>query len=152
MRSWTLALALLALPLAGCVDEEPLLVLGVGEGTFHEFGDGDTLDLVSGCQGSQHVWTAIRTRGLTRTRMLIDLSFTRVRDDVLVSAPFVVRASLEDGPDGYEDLAGLTLQIPIPGDAIGEDLLMRGEVTDAEMRSASDERMVRVDWGVGGCR
>ncbi len=143
-----LALAALALPACG---PAPELEVGVGEGRFNSFVDGETLDLVSGCQGSQHVWTALRTRGLDPRSMIVDLRFVRDRDSAVVSAPFLVRVTLDPNA-GWDEQSGLTLVVPEPDEAIGEDLTLVVTATDRDDVSLTVERPVRIDWGAGGCR
>lgn len=129
----------------------PTLEVGTGEGAFSTFTDGDTLDLVRGCQGLQHVWIAIRTTGLNRRGVIVDLSFVRDRDGAVVSNPFVVRLSLDEQPDGTQVQAGLTLVVPEPDQAIGEPLTLHATVTDQDGIELSSERAVQIDWGDGGC-
>lgn len=132
----------------------PELVLGVGEGRFEPFDDGATLDLVSGCQGLQHVWVAMRGQGIDPRGTLVDLSLRRVADDVMVSQVFRVRISMQPVAelDGVYELYGLTAIVPTPDDAIGQDLLLRATVTDRAGLEIADERPVRIAWGPGGCR
>jgi len=143
--------------LAGCgpgpVPGDPTLELGIGEGRFASFEDNQTLDLVRGCQGAQHVWTALRATGLDPRGTIIDLSMRRAADDVVVSQAFVVRVSLDPvgGEDGVAEVYGLQLVVPEPDQAIGQDLFMRATVTDRAGVEVFDERPMRVDWGDGGC-
>lgn len=132
---------------------DPVLELGVGEGRFTSFEDGQTLDLISGCQGLQHVWIAMRGQGIDPRGTLVDLSFRRASDDVMVSQVFRVRISMQpvDGMPGVYELYGLTLIVPMPDDAIGQDLLLSATVTDRDDVMIMDERPVRIDWGEGGC-
>ncbi|MBX3268864.1 MAG: hypothetical protein KF729_01300 [Sandaracinaceae bacterium] len=133
---------------------EPQMALGVGEATFAEFADGDTLGLVSGCQGLQHVWTAVRAQGLDPRGTLVDLSLRRVEDGELVSQVFRVRISMQpvDGMPGVHELYGLTVIVPEPEEAIGRDLTLRATITDRAGVELTDERPVRIDWAAGGCR
>jgi hypothetical protein len=150
----------LALALGGCDDGDPppddagapRLVVGVGEGAFQSFEDGDTLDLVSGCQGLQHVWVALRTAGIAPRGVIVDLSLTRDRDGEVVSQPFLVRVTFDVGPDGMDEQVGLTLVVPDPEAAIGEDLTLRATVTDQDDVTLTAERPIRIAWGAGGCR
>ncbi|MCB9593554.1 MAG: hypothetical protein H6719_12540 [Sandaracinaceae bacterium] len=132
---------------------DPMLTLGTGEGQFSTFEDGETLGLVSGCQGLQHVWVAMRGQGVDPRGTLVNASFRRASDGVVVSQVFQVRISMQpvDGQDGVYELYGLTVIIPTPDDAIGQDLLLSATVTDRDGVAITDERPVRVDWGPGGC-
>lgn len=130
----------------------PRVEIGNGQDTFVAVEDGQTLPLVHGCQGLQHVWTALRVRGLSPRGTILDLAFVRDRDGVVVSQIFTVRVSLEPvaGTD-YAEVTGLTLVVPDPAQAIGEDLTLRATVTAMDGASASSEKHVRIDWGEGGC-
>ncbi len=126
--------------------------VGNGADTFRAFQDGATLDLVHGCQGAQHIWTAIRAWGMNPRGTVLDLSLTRDSDGLQVSQTFTVRVSLQP-VDGqvYDQVTGLTLVVPEPDQAIGEDLTLHATVTDMEGLSASSDRHIRTDWGPGGC-
>jgi hypothetical protein len=51
--------------------DEPLLTIGVGEHGFERaIGEGDALPLVSGSQGGQHVFLAVRTAGFVPGRRM----------------------------------------------------------------------------------
>ena len=132
---------------------DPTLSLGGGEGLYTAFEDGDTLDLVRGCQGAQHVWVALRATGLDPRGTIIDLSFRRASDDVVVSQAFVVRVSMDpvDGMDGVTEVYGLQLVVPEPDAALGQDLFLSATVTDREGVEVFDERPIRIAWGSGGC-
>jgi len=134
-------------------DVDPELTLGVGEGAYRDFEDHETLDLVTGCQGSQHVWVAMRAQGIDRRGTLIDVSIRRASDDVVVSQTFRVRISMQpvEGSETEYELYGLTVQVPEPDEAIGEDLILTATVTDQDDIEITDERPIRIDWGEGGC-
>jgi len=114
--------ALCALALSAC-EPEPRLELGVGEGRYNSFADGDTLDLVTGCQGSQHVWMGIRTEGLDPRGLIVDLELVRASDGEVVSQPFVVRVILDPAEDGTDQVVGLTLVVPDPEDTSTSSLM-----------------------------
>lgn len=160
-------LALLAITLVACdpappeTDAGPMetdagevaLEVGTGEGAFRSIEPGDTLDLVSGCQGSQHVWVGARAWGIERRGTILDLALTRDRDDMVVSQAFHVRISLHAVPnEPYAEVTGLTLIVPEPAEALEEDLTLRVTVRDANDVELSDERPVRIAWDeTGGC-
>lgn len=125
--------------------------MGVGEGRYASFEDGDTLDLVTGCQGSQHVWIAVQATGLDPRGVIVDLNLVRERDEVMVSQPYVVRLTL-GVLDGVGEQVGLTLIVPEPDEAIGEDLRLITTLTDRDDVSITVERPIRIEWGEGGCR
>ncbi|MBZ0121525.1 MAG: hypothetical protein K8H88_31305 [Sandaracinaceae bacterium] len=158
LLAWMLA-SVLASTLAGCpgpgsndggpdVYVEPELEIGTGEGVFTPFEDGTTLSIVPGTQGAQHIWIAVRTRGLAAQANLIDLVLTRDRDAAQVSDPYTVRVSLVPMGD-HAEFVGLTLIVPDPAQAIGEDLTLRATVTDRDGRSVAGERHIRADWAPG---
>jgi hypothetical protein len=126
--------------------------IGNGSDTFVPFADGDTLDLIHGCQGAQHIWIALRVWGLNPRGTILDLELTRERDGLQVSQIFTVRVSLEPvaGTD-YAEVTGLTLIVPEPDQAIGEDLTLTATVTAMDGRSATSVRHIRTEWGEGGC-
>lgn len=131
----------------------PSLEIGTGEGQFRAFPDGDTLDLVRGCQGSQHVWVALRAASVEPTGTIIDLSIRRASDDVVVSQIFHVRISLRpvgNDPFLFEQY-GLTAQIPDPETdmVVGQDLILSATVTDADGVEVSGERPIQIEWGPG---
>ncbi|MEC7519016.1 MAG: hypothetical protein VYE22_04075 [Myxococcota bacterium] len=130
---------------------DPRLELGTGEGRFDTFEDGETLDLVSGCQGAQHVWVAMRAWGIDRRGPIIDVELIRDSDGERVSQVFRVRVSFDDVGEEYVDVFGLTLVVPEPDTAIGEDLTLRATVTDRNETTVMDERPIRIEWGEGGC-
>jgi hypothetical protein len=131
---------------------EASLEVGTGEGVFSSFEDGATLELVSGCQGLQHVWIALRSWGLDPRGTIIDLAFVRDRDSMVVSQSFRVRVSMSPvaGTD-HADVAGLTLVVPEADAALMEDLTLRAVVTDMRGVEVMSERPVRITWGEGGC-
>lgn len=125
------------------------LELGEGESAFRAITDGDTLLVARGCQGSQHVWMTLRARGLDPRGITVRLKLER-SDGTLASVEFYVRLSFERLTD-YSELRGLTLQIPMPDDVAGEDLLLTGELLDRAGHGARAERTVRVAWGTEVC-
>lgn len=166
MRHSLLALTLLALTAAfGCdpgptdpdgggvdANVEPQLTAGAGEGRFAEFADNETLPLVSGCQGSQHVWIALRAEGIERTGTIIELELIRTRDMVTVSQTFRVRISFRDVGASFVELTGLTLIVEDPDEALGEDLLLRATIEDRNGIELTDERPIRIEFDPdGGC-
>ncbi|MGE0792423.1 MAG: hypothetical protein AB7S26_42505 [Sandaracinaceae bacterium] len=148
------AMLLASLSFAGCGmpgGVESQVTLGVGEGVYHDLAEGQTLQLVHGCQGAQHVWVALRASGIEPRGPIIDLALTRDRDGSVVSQPFTVRVSFDRAASGHDELAGLTLVVPDPGQAIGEALTLRANVVDANDVEVIDERHVGLEWGDGGC-
>lgn len=138
-------------PASWSTSGEPRVELGTGRDGFEAFEDGQTLELVSGCQGAQHIWTAVRARGMDPRGTILDVAVTRDSDGMLMSQVFHVRVSLEPvACTDYAEVSGLTVVIPEPDLAIGEDLTMRVTVTDREERTASIERPIRTEWATEG--
>jgi hypothetical protein len=133
--------------------EDGRLVLGEGEDELVPIEDGRTLLLARGCQGSQHVWISLRAaRELDPRGVTVQLDLRRARDDLRVSLEFLVRLSFTtDATGSAHDLTGLTLQVPMPETAIGEDLRLVGRITDRSGMTATAERSVRVAWGPEVC-
>lgn len=128
------------------------LRLGEGERGFRAIEDGDTLLVAQGCQGSQHVWMTLQSEGLDPRGVIVQLSLTRHSDGALVTADFDIRLSLVPAPSGtFAQLTGVTLQIPVPDEAIGQDLVLRGRLEDRAGVTATAERRVRVAWGTEIC-
>lgn len=139
------------LPPDGEVLYDGTLELGEGQTVFRPIADGDTLLIARGCQGSQHVWISLRASpGLDPRGMIIRLRLQRASDDVDVGLEFLVRLSFTPDTDHSERL-GLTLQIPVPDDALTQDLVLSGEVIDRAGHGARAERTVQVAWGTEVC-
>jgi hypothetical protein len=132
---------------------EPRLEIGTGAEGFGTFEDGETLDIVSGCQGAQHIWVALRVWGLNPRGTILDVSLARDRDEMVVSQTFRVRVSLTAVEDAdYADVWGLTLVVPEPDQAVEEDLTLRATVTAMDETSVSASRPIRAEWNdTGGC-
>jgi hypothetical protein len=137
-------------PPDGAVLWDAELELGEGEDALRPIADGDTLLLARGCQGSQHVWMALRARRLDPRGVFIRLALLRAADGAQVSVEFYVRLSFEPTGDALE-LRGLTLQVDVPDEAIGEDLILRGELVDRTGHGARAERRVQIAWGPEVC-
>jgi hypothetical protein len=131
---------------------EPALEVGNGDVAFRSFDDGDTLDLVRGTQGLQHVWIALRTWGIEPRATILSLALVRDRDDMVVSQAFYVRVSLTpvEG-ELYSEVTGLTLVVPSPDEALEEGLTLRASVTEAgeEGEIVTSDRAIRIAWGAG---
>lgn len=129
------------------------LVVGEGESELVPVEDGRTLLLARGCQGSQHVWISLHADATFDPRgMTVRLDLFRVRDELRVSLEFLVRLSFTPDATGTgSSLLGLTLQVPMPEIAIGEELRLVAEITDRAGMTATVERRVEVDWGTEVC-
>ncbi|MBX7192213.1 MAG: hypothetical protein K1X94_09155 [Sandaracinaceae bacterium] len=129
------------------------LVVGYGETMLDPIEDGETLLLARGCQGSQHVWISLRAdAGFDPRGVTVQLDLFRERDDLRVSLEFLVRLSFTADASGTSSsLLGLTLQVPMPDIAIGEDLRLEATITDRGGMTAHVERHVQVAWGTEVC-
>jgi hypothetical protein len=137
---------------AGPTDAGPALVaLGTGETSFTPIAEGQTLELARGCQGLQHVWTALRAEGLDPRGVRVTLMLARVGDGTVVSAPFDVRLTFDGADAGDATLSGLMLVVPTPDAAIGPELVMTGTLVDRAGRTASASVHVHVVWGTQVC-
>jgi hypothetical protein len=126
----------------------PRLEIGTGDiGEFVPVADGETVYLVRGPQGGQHVWVSLRAERLHTRPGLIRLVFERERDMYAASIPFEVRLSFVDevplGAD-YTQISGLQLIVPEPADVLGEDMIIRARVAEDMTGGAMAESMVRV--------
>lgn len=158
-------LSILALGLAGCAvappgmdagpsDAGPLsLTLGTGQSTFVPIAEGETLLLARGCQGLQHVWTALRATGIAPRGVHVRLSLARASDGALVTAPFDTAITFSPDPSGgaFFDLTGLMLVVPTPTDGLGMPLVLHGDIEDREGRATSATLDVTLAWGTGTC-
>lgn len=141
----------LPLPTDGIVYDGEL-ELGEGEADFRPIQDSDTLLLARGCQGSQHVWITLRSRDLDPRGMTVRLDLLRQGSEERVSLEFFVRLSFDPDTGGdYAELRALTLQVPMPDEAIGQGLIVRAEVYDRADHGARAERAVQIDWGTEVC-
>lgn len=129
----------------------PRVELGEGAIDFRPIVDGDTLLLARGCQGSQHVWVALRTHELIARAMIVTVSLDRAADGARISADFMVRLSLSEEPEGFATTGGITLQVPTPDADLDTDLRLSADVQDTAGRTAHAERRVRIAWGTEVC-
>lgn len=123
------------------------LEIGTGADRFVPIEDGETLGMVRGTQGLQHVFVSLRSRGLAPRGAIVELALVRGRDGEVVSNPFEVRLSLTpvEG-EGYAELWGLLLVIEFPDEALGEALTLEASVVDSDGREATASKAVRVEW------
>src|SRR5690606_5106894 len=161
-RRWRLWLAWLAVSALGCAPTTPpspdggasQARLGLGSGgygLFEPIEEGDTLLLARGCQGSQHLWIALRIYQLDPNRDLVEMSLRRVDDGRSVTPdPFNLRVRFMD-VNGVSQISGLQLPIPDPSLALDTDLDLRIRVTDEAGASAEDSRRIRAAWGDENC-
>lgn len=149
---------LLALFLAtGCHDVEvspdagiePDLELGTGITTFLPIEDDHAFILERGPQGAQHIYVSLRTFGIDPRRARLKLELHRDRDGALVSTLDVVVTLRPVPNEDYAELAGLTLVVDEPDDALDEPLTLRATLTEAEESGGAvlyRERPIRIRW------
>lgn len=130
------------------------IAVGLGEpGAYLPPLPDETLLLQRGCQGAQHVFTAIRARGTKGALARVEVRVFRTRDGVLVSVPLDVRLPYEPDPysTGIKRITGLTPVIEVPGDVVGDAVEVRVAVTDDGGERAEGLVRGRVEWGPDSC-
>jgi hypothetical protein len=107
----------------------PVVEVGGGIRTFAPLQDGQTVDVVCGPQGGQHVWTSIRTRGLRADGVDVVLSMT---DEA--TGELVCRVELRDllltDDEGWDAFTGVTCFVSEPEKVAGRTLVMFGSAHD----------------------
>jgi hypothetical protein len=147
----------LGLLLAGCgVDETPPPTprLEVGTGRyFTALGDGATLELARGCQGSQHVFVSMRAWDLASLNARVTLTLERAADGLVVSSPYAIRLPFEAGttPDAPATLEGLLLVVPDPAPALGREVRLTASIETEASERATDTRSATLQWGTETC-
>lgn len=148
---------LLALALTGCVaplapperpDAAPPLVCdaeavlgstGQEVYAFRPLHDGDAVFLTPGAQGGQHVWVALRSRGLDPSGVSVLLTARRPADDAIV-ATLRLRTALRvaDDAPGWFRVPPQPLVIPDESfcDLLHHEIVLRAEVTGDRGRCA----------------
>ncbi len=128
--------------------------LGEGaRGDFRAIENGDTLTLVRGCQGLQHVWIAMRAYELDTSPALVQVLLTRNRDGEAVSTPLQVRITFQDSEVADSELTGLALVVPDPALGLGEELTLNARLSETNAGGAivTETRSVRLQWGTEVC-
>lgn len=138
----------LALGLCACtgpnLDTDPLVILGTGEVEWEALNEGDSVSLVSGLQGGQHIWGAVRVTGIDWRD--VDLTF-RIHDlsDNELTPPTLLNPELNpcevDAPgceDGMGEIVGITILVEDPSQILGHDVVLIAEAADDGGRSDSD--------------
>lgn len=130
------------------------IAVGLGEpGAYLPSLPDETLLLQRGCQGAQHVFTAIRARGAKGALARIEVRVLRSQDGMLVSVPLDVRLPYEPDPfsAGLKRITGLTPVIEVPGDVVGNQVEIRVAVTDDGGERAEGLVRGKVEWGADSC-
>jgi hypothetical protein len=121
--------------------------LGTGRpGVFTLIQDDDTVELVRGSQGSQHIWVSLRATGLSghRARVLLVCADGDGRE--IAATHDVARdfAPVLGAP--YEQLDGLRLVVPNPPEVIGKSIRLSARVRNGTSETEK-ARTVTVQWG-----
>lgn len=147
----------LGLLLAGCGEpvsppRTPRLEVGTGL-LFTALGEGATLELARGCQGSQHVFVSMRAWELASLTARVTLSLERVEDGRVVSSPYSVRLPFEAGssPDAPASLEGLLLVVPDPAPSLGREVRLTASIETESSERATDTRSATLQWGTETC-
>jgi hypothetical protein len=122
--------------------------LGTGETAFEPLRDGATLPLVAGPQGGHHVWLGFRVAGLASDRAELTVEPIPLATGELPPRSAPVRVFLTPTPDGGHVFFGWPAQLADVGCLVGERLLLRVTLADAEGAQGSDARTVVVGDGL----
>ena len=124
-----------------CLAEPPRADVGTGETEFIPLEDGDTVVVINGSQGGQHILGSLRTwntDGVVAVRYTLTLLF----DGSLISDQTYRLQMFEEGPCQWVYPGMLGYLGFVYGDGQGilkRDVLMRMEVEDVNGLLASDE-------------
>ena len=125
---------------------EPELIVGSGETELSPLTDGETVELVRGHQGLQHIVIALRFTGMDPDSTTVELALRRVRDGQLVSDRYRVRLPFEAREDGWFERPGILLVVPEPTDALGEELHLTARIENRADQTAETEAKLRIAW------
>ncbi len=129
-----------------CFAEEPVARIGGGAVDFEELAAGDTIDMVTGSQGGEHIYGSLR---LWNTDEIVVIHYTIARDDdgSLISDQTYRVAMVEDEACGHV-YAGMYGYLGFTSDYTvalqGVQVTLRIDATDSEGRAASDEVAVLI--------
>ncbi len=128
-------------PAEPCLAEPPQADVGTGETEFVPLEDGDTVVVINGSQGGQHILGSLRTwntDGVVAVRYTLTLLF----DGSLISDQTYRLQMFEEGPCQWVYPGMLGYLGFVYGDGQGilkREVLMRMEVEDVNGLQASDE-------------
>ncbi len=141
----------LGLGLAGCPadPEGPELPFEVGTGRmFTPLEEGDTVELIQGGQGGQHVFVSMRAWDLTNIRARVEMSMERTSDGERVSSPYSVdlrfTQSAQEGAPAL--LEGLLLLVPDPAEAVDREVRLTASFESEGGEHGTDTRTVHLQW------
>ncbi len=128
------------------------LEVGTGLG-FTAITPDSTLELIRGCQGSQHVFISLRAWDLPTSRNTVQLLLERASDGVDVSAPYDVQlrfdAPASDGEPAL--LEGLLLIVPDAAAAVDREVRLSAAIETEDGQRATDARIANLQWGPPTC-
>ncbi len=116
-------------------DETIAVVVGGSDEPGQVFVDwpetGASAPMIRGPQGGQHVWVSVRTRGLWPKKMRLDVQMTAIDTEVVVKPGKVpLLLSLSPGPDGYDEVIGVTAYVKCPCQVKDRKLRVDVDVVD----------------------
>ncbi|MBN1205297.1 MAG: hypothetical protein JXB05_10265 [Myxococcaceae bacterium] len=158
--AWRAGLLALGLCLAACgedVPDEPPgppARLAVGTGlTFTALEEGATLELIQGCQGSQHAFVSLQAWELTSLTARVELSLERTSNGDKVSNDYKVLLDFEEPLSAGEPalLEGLLLVVPDPNRAVGQEVRLKASILSESNQRATDLRTATLQWGTPTC-
>ena len=124
-----------------CTAEAPVALIGEGETQFEELEDGDTVMMVTGSQGGEHLYGSLRLWN-TDSIVILRYSITRDDDDTLISDQTYRVAMVGDG-DCRHVYVGMFGYLGFTSDYTvslqGIPVTLRMDATDSAERTASDE-------------
>lgn len=124
-----------------CYADAPVALVGTGDATFEELADGDTVYMVTGSQGGEHVYGSLRLWN-TDDIVVVHYSITREDDGSVISDQTYRVGMLSEGDCTHEYVGmygylGFTSDYTVSLEGVAVSL--RIEATDSEDRSAADE-------------
>jgi hypothetical protein len=87
------------------------------------------VEIVCGPQGLQHIWTAVRARGLGNTKVSIRINMTYADQGGMVCGQGIDSVTLPARGD-FGEYAGIICFIPDPDIVRGQSVILRGDVMD----------------------
>jgi len=119
----------------------PVVEVGGGIRAFVPLDEGQTVDVVCGPQGGQHVWTGLRAKGLRADDVDVVLSMTDETTGAQVCRVELKHLVLAD-EDGWGSFTGVTCFVSEPEKVAGHTLVLFGSAIDAD--GVGGESRVRV--------
>lgn len=141
-----LALVLLA-GVAGCTPGLPAVELGTGHGGFVPLEDGESVRIVRGFQGAQHIWAQVRLLERVDGRVEIGFRIEEVdtAEEVHRNRFEVELLELRDTEEGLGETfgrPGTYAFVPDPERIDGREVRLVGWIESADGERSSDSRRV----------